>query len=289
MRNEVDSHLRVVDEDRDRLETEIEFFSREDNWQAVKNATMNTVGKDRGKYPDSRWKRKILLAEHSPIRKLRFSWRWVNLPYWVSVHFVRHKVGIEHFVRTQRTDRTGVDRTELPQGAPVSHECEADAQALINISRKRLCNGASPETRAAWRMVREKVAETEPELASCMAPECVYRGFCPEMFGCGYADTPEFQNARKAYTNLISVLSFPGVMTVAVYKGTSGGEIVCRVYNNAADAVCRPESVLEVNGGMAVFTFTIGDGIASTEAGDIYLSVTAALRALKDAPDGEAE
>jgi hypothetical protein len=83
-------------------------FRHEDNWQDIKNATMTTIGMSAGKYPDTVWKLKLLRAEHSPIRKLRFSWRWRDLPYWVSVHFVRHKIGIEHFVKTQRTDREEV-------------------------------------------------------------------------------------------------------------------------------------------------------------------------------------
>ena len=141
--------------------TRLLFFQHDDNWQDIKNATMNTIGKTKGAYPDSAWKRSLILAEHSPIRKLKFSWRWNNLPYWVSVHFVRHKVGIEHFVKTQRTDRTGTDRADLPQGSPVNHECEADAQALITISRKRLCNCASPETRAAWQRLERTARETE--------------------------------------------------------------------------------------------------------------------------------
>ena len=57
---------------------------------------------------------------------------------------------------------------------------------MINISRKRLCNCASQETRVAWQKVKDEVAKVEPELASCMVKECVYRGFCPEMFSCGY-------------------------------------------------------------------------------------------------------
>lgn len=171
----------------------------EDNWAEIKNATMTTIGKSTGKYPDSAWKRRLIMAEHSPIRKMKFSWKWENLPYWVSVHFVRHKIGIEHFVRTQRSDRTGVERDQLPQGALVTHECEANAQAMINISRKRLCNCASKETREAWQLVKNAVKLYEPELASCMVKECVYRGFCPEMFGCGYADTMEFKIERDEY------------------------------------------------------------------------------------------
>ena len=178
---------------------QIAWFRHEDNWQDVKNAAMNTVGKDKGVYPSAAWKKKILLAEHSPIRLMQFSWKWSNLPYWVSVHIVRHKVGIEHFVSTQRTDRTGVDRTERPQNAPVLHQCQADAQALITISRKRLCSGASPETRQAWQLVKDEVAKIEPELASCMVRECVYRGFCPEMYGCGFDKTEEYKKELERY------------------------------------------------------------------------------------------
>jgi hypothetical protein len=177
----------------------ISDFRHEDNWQDVKNATMTTIGRAAGKYPDDEWKLKLLRAEHSPIRKLRFSWRWQDLPYWVSVHFVRHKIGIEHFVKTQRTDRTGVDRGESPQGSPVTHECEANAQALIQISRKRLCACASEETQAAWRLVREEVKKVEPALAHLMVRECVYRGHCPEMFGCGYAQSEEFRREVQKY------------------------------------------------------------------------------------------
>lgn len=179
--------------------TYIEGFKHEDNWQEVKDATMNTIGKDTGKYPDSEWKRKLIMSEHSPIRKMKFSWRWKELPYWVSVHLVRHKIGIEHFVKTQRSDRTGEDRNQIPQGAYVSHECEANAQALITISRKRLCTCASPETRMAWQLVKDEVRKVEPELADCMVRECVYRGFCPEMFGCGYDNTKQFEKERKEY------------------------------------------------------------------------------------------
>lgn len=176
----------------------MKWFKHDDNWQEIKDATMNTISKETGVYPDSTWKLKLIRSEHSPIRKLKFSWRW-ELPYWVSVHFCRHKIGIEHWVCTQRTDRTGVDRSELPQGALVSHECEADAQALINISRKRLCSCASPETRQAWKLVKDEVAKCEPELAHCMVKECIYRGYCPEMFGCGFDKTEQFKKELEAY------------------------------------------------------------------------------------------
>lgn len=177
----------------------IEGRNHVDSWQDIKNATMNTINKSKGSYPISEWKRKLLLSEHSPIRKLKVAWRWLGLKYWVSVHLVRHKYGIEHFVGTQRTDRTGIDRDDIPQGNEVNHECDANAQALINISRKRLCSCASPETRIAWQEVKDYVATVEPELASVMVKECIYRGFCPEMYKCGYAKTDKFKEELKIY------------------------------------------------------------------------------------------
>ena len=106
---------------------------------------------------------------------------------------------------TRRTDRTGVDRNSLRQDELVNHECEANAQALINISRRRLCFCASPETREAWQQVKDYVATKEPELAKCMVKECVYRnGLCPEMFSCGYNKSPKFEEELKDYTNFLS-------------------------------------------------------------------------------------
>ncbi len=171
-----------------------------DAWPEVKQSARTTIGKDgAGTYPSASWKKTILLAEHSPIRKIKFAWRWANLKSWVSVHFVRHKFGIEHWVSTQRSDRTGVDRDRSQQDAPVFHECEANAQALIFISRRRLCNQASPETRAAWQEVKAEVQKCDPVLASVMVPECIYRGFCPEFKSCGYVETDAYKTALQEY------------------------------------------------------------------------------------------
>jgi hypothetical protein len=178
----------------------INWSEYRDAWTDVKRAARTTINKPgSGEYPSDEWKKTILLAEHSPIRKIRFSWKWESLKSWISVHFVRHKFGVEHWVTTQRTDRTGVDRDHSPQDTPVSHECEANAQALIFISRRRLCNQAAKETRAAWIEVKNEIAKVDPILASVMVPECVYRGFCPEFKTCGYVNTPEYQTALNEY------------------------------------------------------------------------------------------
>ena len=169
-------------------------------WREVADAARTTIGMDNGTTePSVSWKRRMLLAEHSPIRKMVFNWKWTGLKSWVSVHLVRHKFGIDHFVRTQRSDRTGVNRDELPQGVEVEHECIANAQAVIYISRKRLCMQASPETREAWQKVVAGLTTTNPELASVCVPECVYRGFCPEFKTCGYATTEVFNDSVFNY------------------------------------------------------------------------------------------
>ncbi len=183
-------------------ELKVAFFGTQATWRNVADAARTTIRQEQGQgEPSSSWKKRILLAEHSPIRLLVFRWKWLNLPSWVSVHFVRHKIGIDHFVSTQRSDRTGVDRNGAPQNAPVNHECIANAQALITISRKRLCTQASTETRHAWRMLVDEVGKSQPEIASCCVPECVYRGFCPEFKSCGYANTDAFKAAVEAYRN----------------------------------------------------------------------------------------
>lgn len=170
------------------------------DWSGVKRSARTTINREgAGKYPSDEWKKSILLAEHSPIRRLTFSWKWKDLKSWVSVHFVRHKFGIEHWVRTQRTDRTGINRDELPQGSLVEHECMANAQALINISRKRLCSQAATETREAWEEVIEELKNHDPILASVCVKECVYRGFCPEMHSCGYVNTKAYEEELSAY------------------------------------------------------------------------------------------
>lgn len=169
-------------------------------WDEVVSAARTTINKPaNGGEPIIEWKTKILLAEHSPIRNLTFTWTWVDLPSWISVHFVRHKIGIEHFVSTQRTDRTGVDRDKKPQDAPVTHKCVANAQAIINISRKRMCNKAHVETRRAWDLVSDKLFGVCIELWAVCVPECIHRGFCPEFKSCGF----NWEEERKHWLNRV--------------------------------------------------------------------------------------
>ena len=90
----------------------------------------------------------------------------------------------------------------LFKGALNDMDMSANAQALINISRKRLCSCAAAETREAWKQVKAAIREVDPVLADKMVPECIYRGFCPEFMNpCGYSKTPQYQEDLKKYRN----------------------------------------------------------------------------------------
>ena len=178
-----------------------QLINYQDQWQSVKDAAMNTIGKEGGRYPSSEWKRKILLAEHSPIRRLWFTIRLTDIQYFVVMHLVRHHAGMEHFVESQRSDRTEnhTSRHDLPQDALIDYTFDINAQGLINVSRKRLCHLADPETQRAWRLALSTLADKEPELRSVCVPECLRCGFCPEMKSCGYANTDMFQLEVEEY------------------------------------------------------------------------------------------
>ena len=126
--------------------------------------------------------RSFLLSEHSPIRVATYSIRLEQIPYWVSVHFSRHKLGVEHIVTSRRADITGEERS--PDDL-VNHEMIANAQALISMARKRLCFKAAKETQAAMEAIRNTLALVDTELAIVLSPDCLYRGACREFDSCG--------------------------------------------------------------------------------------------------------
>ena len=170
----------------ERIKVELLRYPTEETWAWVKTCTLNTVGKESTKAPTEEWKKKLLAAEHSPIRELWFGFR-LTIPYWVSVHFVRHHTGVNHYVQSQRNDRqTKYDRRTAPQGEIVSHILSVNAAELIFMAHKRLCGQASAETRQVMQMMCNEVLKVCPEFEGLLVPLCEYRGgVCTEMFPCG--------------------------------------------------------------------------------------------------------
>ena len=123
-------------------------------------------------------------CEHSPIRTQIFCVEMYDIPTFVSVHLVRHNVGVSHFVKSNRDDRCG-DGTE-DRNTPVNHMMIINAQALINMSRKRLCRKSHDKTIEVWEHVKDSLQGVDPDLCKRMVKDCEYRNGCYEKKPCGY-------------------------------------------------------------------------------------------------------
>lgn len=155
-----------------------------DDWLGVKERALVTIGKRVQTPPTEDWKKRILKARHSPIRYLQFSF-YLEVPYWVSVHLCRH-VHAQPYIRSQRNDRQDLyDRNTAPQNEPVSMVWDMNAEELITIANKRLCNLASTETRDVVREMVRLVNNACPEFIDELVPMCKRENECHEMKGCG--------------------------------------------------------------------------------------------------------
>lgn len=178
-----------------------EILAIKGSWQEVVDDCRSAVGKESlGHEPSRDFKRRILIAEHSPVRDITTRWKWKIIPYWVAMHWKTHHW--ESKVRTQRSDRTGVDRRKLPQDAPVTFVGEANPQHLIDTWRKRLCYQASPETREYAEDFKRALHKVEPEISDVLIPNCCYRCGCPEMNCCGFFNKLMEEEPEVVSTNI---------------------------------------------------------------------------------------
>ena len=160
-------------------------YPTDQDWIACKERALVTVGLKVKNPPTDEWKKSILKARHSPIRRLRFSFLLEDIPSWVSVHLVRH-IHAQPYVKSQRNDRQSeYDREKAPQDSPVTMIWDMNAEELMVIANKRLCKQASDKTREVVGMMCDKVLETNPEFAEFLVPMCQYVGECKEMYPCG--------------------------------------------------------------------------------------------------------
>ena len=156
-----------------------EFLESNQEWKNVLNDSRSTVSKEAlDKEPSKKFKRTILIAMHSTIRNISIRWKWIDIPSFCATHFARHK--FEKFISTQRTDRTGIDRNELPQNAPVSFTGVANAQNIIDMMAKRLCFCADATTIKYAQDLKKEIYKIEPELAEVCVPACIMYGGCRE-------------------------------------------------------------------------------------------------------------
>lgn len=142
--------------------------------------------------------KRMYLSEHSPIRTQMFWVEMTDIPTFVSVHLVRHKFGVEHFVKSNREDRPG-HTGDLGRMQPVNHAMFLNAQALIAMARKRLCRKTHAITRDVMKAICVGVAEVDPDLYPCLISECDYRGgVCHEFVPCVGTGNPGPTGAKGA-------------------------------------------------------------------------------------------
>lgn len=165
------------------MEVKLIRYPKEEDWKRALLLARETQGKEGDLTPSFEWKKKLINSEHSPLRTIMFTIEMQNIPYCNSVHFVRHKFGVEHYVKSQRSNE---NRGEEPQNAPVNHIMDINAQALIFMARKRLCFKADETTREIMKEIVNKIIDVCPEFKGFLVPECIYRGnICHEFKSCG--------------------------------------------------------------------------------------------------------
>lgn len=163
----------------------------------------------RDENPNVSFFKKMIISEHSPLRSLLLQIDVYNIPYYVHVHFVRHHVGVQPFVRSQRPDSMNpvdYDRTKAPQDALVDMRLVLNAQALLNIMKKRLCQKADRATRNVANTIRVVMSNYPSAIVRLLAdacrPACEWQGnLCHEVFKpCGKYPTFSFWKEKECIT-----------------------------------------------------------------------------------------
>ena len=162
-------------------------YPTEDDWiEAKRRALITEYGKGLGtiKPPTLEWKRKILEARHSPIRYLKYSFLFQDIPSNTSVHLCRH-IHAQPYVSSLRNDRQEkMDGDAARRDTPVNMILDVNAEELMVIANKRLCNKAAEKTRIAVGMMCTEAIRKTPEIREQLVPMCQYAG-CHEMYPCG--------------------------------------------------------------------------------------------------------
>lgn len=180
--------------------------------------------------------------KHSPIRTQIFWIEMRDIPLFVASQLVRSHVGIQCFQLSKRADRGGEDFRKaceeiasmagtifptdgysfeeeyqhrattadsirlLPRQfdryAPTDIAMLINAEAIMNMSAKRLCAKASKETREIWQKTLELIEEVDPDLVKFCKKPCVLSGVCRESKSCGYMASESYLTERRLYKNL---------------------------------------------------------------------------------------
>lgn len=167
---------------------------------------------------------------HSPIRTQLFWVELYGIPLFVASQLVRSHVGVQFFQLSRRVDRGGsdfkqkckdlannltedtIDETkesimnlpkEFDRYAPTNLAFIINAEALMNMAHKRLCNKASLETTLVMHAILLEINKIDPALGKHLVPQCIFRGgICPEPNSCKWISSEEGQKALQEYKML---------------------------------------------------------------------------------------
>lgn len=167
-------------------------YPSENDWLEVKRRALITAGLKVKNPPDMEWKRSILDARHSPIRRLHFAFLFEDIPYWVAMHLRTHVHDCPNgdeftpYIKSQRDDRQDeYERGKAPQDQPVNMIIDMSGEQLMNLSNKRLCRQTAEETRKVVKTMCSLATEKCPEFMGFLVPMCLYHGGrCHEMKPC---------------------------------------------------------------------------------------------------------
>lgn len=134
------------------------------------------------------WKKMLVSAGgvgHSPIRTVTYRVYVKDVPSWVTVHFVRHHVGVQFYVKSQRHK----GRENEPQGELIDMMFDINAHAMINMAKARMCYKAAVETRQVMTELRRSLLEVGDDydkmLGEVLIPSCEWYHRCFEPSTCG--------------------------------------------------------------------------------------------------------
>lgn len=196
---------------------EILRYPTEEDWKRCLLFARATQGKfNTPNEPTDDWKRKILRSEHSPIRTLMFTILMKNIPYCNSVHFVRHKYGVEHYVQSQRKNpERGADR----QDAPVTHIMDINAAELLFMARKRLCFKADLTTHEIMAKIVYEICKKDEIYRGIFAPACnCDEKNCREFKPCGMFSALNRQLKHQAISEAENRLDVETLHHLMEYK-----------------------------------------------------------------------
>jgi len=121
---------------------------------------------------------------HSPLRVVIYRFYLEDIPYWVSVHLVRHHIGVQFYVQSQRKNK---ERGLCNQNELVNIILDINANALLTLARARLCNNAAAETRTVVSNMKEVLSngdQYDQILSKNMQPSCKIYKQCFEPKSC---------------------------------------------------------------------------------------------------------